>query len=186
MNSLTVITEETEEEVPEECSEIVFKLKDELNQALSNINNMQKQLERFEQNETKVKDLMGLCQSKNTEIFALERKVKNLNTLNEDKDRQIISMLSMVKDFKFLVESEDKVVQTDLYENNVKVKILQTEEKNEKIRELIGSQSEEILKLKDLARREEGIEVVRKKVEARRPVSGYCPMFLRKPKDFMV
>ena len=186
MNSLTVITEEAEDEVPEEHSEIIFKLKDELSQALYKISKMQKQLERFEQNETKVKDLMGLCQSKNTEIFALERKVKDLNALNEDKDRQIISMLSMVKDFKFLVESEDKLVQTDSYENDVRIKILQTEEKNEKIRELIGSHNEEIFKLKDSVRREEGIEVTRKKIESKRPGNGYCPLFLRKPKDSMV
>ena len=186
MNSLTVITEEAEEEIPEECSELVAKLKEELNQAHCKIDKMQKQLERFEVNEARVRELMGLCQSKNTEIFALERKVKDLHALNEDKDKQIISMLSMVKDFKFLVESEDKIVQTDLGDSEARVKILQTEEKNEKIKELIVSQNEEILKLKDLARREEGVPVVRKKVEVKRPGNGYCPLFLRKPKDSMV
>jgi hypothetical protein len=186
MNSLTVITEEAEDEIPEECSELVAKLKEELNEAHCKIDNMQKQLERFELNETRVKELMGLCQSKNTEIFALERKVKDLHALNEDKDKQIISMLSMVKDFKFLVESEDKIVQTDLEESEARVKILQTEEKNEKIKELIVSQNEEILKLKDLARRDEAGTLPRKKVEVKRPGNGYCPLFLRKPKDSMV
>jgi hypothetical protein len=185
MNPLCVITEE-DEEIPEECSEIVTKLKDELRQAEDMILKYQKQFERLEQNEMRVKELMGLCQAKNTEIFALERKVKDLTDINEEKDKQIISMLSMVKDYKFLVESSDRAVQTERGENDFKEKIKITEDKNEKIKELIASQADEIQKLRNDGSREGLMFNGKKKIEVRTKNNGYCPLFLRKPKDSMV
>lgn len=204
MTSLTVITEEFEEEIPEECSEMVQKLKEELKLALTVAEDYKKKFERIEQNDLKIKELMSLCQSKNTEIFALERKVKDLAVKNEEKDKQIISMLSMVKDFKFLVESNDKGVQTEQTMNGeIRQKILQTEEKNEKIKDMIADQNEEIQKLRgsDLYIRESLTANGKKKLD-NRPIEnrvnenrsienkskpgGYYPLFLRKPKDGMV
>lgn len=199
MTSLTVITEEYEEEMPDECSEIVQKLKEELKFALTVADEYKKKLERIEQNNGKIQELMSLCQSKNTEIFALERKVRDLTVKNEEKDKQIISMLSMVKDFKFLVESNDKAVQTDGNLNGeIKQKILLTEEKNAKIKDLIADQYEEIQKLKGSdgglrdnlstngRKKTENRTIENRVIESKSKPGGYYPLFLRKPKDSVV
>ena len=183
MNSLTVIHEEIEEMMPEECSELVQRLKDELSLALSKIQEYEEKLSTLKQNEHRVKELMNLCQSKNSEVFALERQVKDLIMKNEEKDKQIISMLSMAKDFKQLVETEDKFTQTNIVSSNeIMQKLVMTEEKNAKLKEMIISQIEEIQKLKSNEGTREMISGKRK-VESKFKPSGYCPLFLRKPKD---
>ena len=183
MSSLTIIQEEIEEMMPEECSELVQRLKDELTSALYKIQDYEEKLSKFEQSENRVKELMNLCQAKNSEVFALERRVKDLIMKNEEKDKQIISMLSMAKDFKQLVESEDKFTQTSPPSTNeVSHKLAVTEEKNAKLKEMVISQIEEIQKLKSVDGSREMMNGKRK-VEFKAKPSGYCPLFLRKPKD---
>jgi rRNA maturation protein Rpf1 len=132
---------------------------------------------------------MSLCQAKNSEVFALERKVKDLIIKNEEKDKQIISMLSMAKDFKQLVESEDKFTQTEfVVHSEIEQKLVQTEEKNAKLKEMVISQIEEIQKLKAVEYKDFSLTGRKKaeKMESKVKSGGYVPLFLRKPKDSSV
>lgn len=89
----------------------------------------------------------------------------------------------MAKDFKQLVESEDKFTQTSPPSTNeVSHKLAVTEEKNAKLKEMVISQIEEIQKLKSVDGSREMMNGKRK-VEFKAKPSGYCPLFLRKPKD---
>ena len=186
MNSLAVIAEELEEQLPDECSELVQNLMRDLKIALKKVEDYEEQLEKNEMCENKIKELTGLCQSKNAEVFALERKVKELRDEAEEKDKQIISMLSMVKEFKLLVESSDKSTQTEYFNNHVEEHIVQREEKNSKPKNAIASQVEEInnFKTHDIETKEyKSIpEILKKKVEPKIKPGGYLPVFLRKPK----
>lgn len=184
METLTVIHEDIEENVPEECSDMIQKLKDDLASALNKIEEYEFKLQAMENNENGLKELMSLCQVKNSEVFALERKVKDLLLKNEEKDKQIISMLSMNTDFKLLVESSEKGVQTDFQvQDEVEVKLMQTEVKNAKLKEMLISQIEEIQKLKTAEASRDLPQFTKKKLEPRSKFGGYCPLFLRKPKD---
>ncbi|OMJ66156.1 hypothetical protein SteCoe_37104 [Stentor coeruleus] len=204
MNTLTVINEELEEELPDDCSEIVQKLMGELKIALKRAEESEEQLQNKENTEIRVKELTALCQSKTIEIFALERKVKDLTAMLEEKDKQMISILSLDKEFKQLVKSQDKGIQTDPGQYpEIERRLIQSEEKNIKLKEMFISQIEEIQKLKssDSDSRENGfgvnnkrnvvkgfmdgerdLENTKKNVDAKIKPGGYYPMFLRKPK----
>lgn len=213
MNTLTVINEELEEELPDDCSEIVQKLMRELKIALKRAEDSEEQLQNKESTDIRVKELTALCQSKSAEIFALERKVKDLTAMLEEKDKQMISILSLDKEFKQLVKNQDKGIQTDPGQYpEIERRLIQSEEKNIKLKEMFISQIEEIQKLKSVdsdsrengygvnnkrnavkgfvdGERERGIEKdlenTKKKVDAKVKPGGYYPMFLRKPKmDF--
>ena len=184
METLTVIHEDIEENVPEECSDMIQKLKDDLALALRKIEEYEVKLMGMENSENELKELMSLTQLKNSEVFALERKVNDLLLKNEEKDKQIISMLSMNTDFKLLVESSEKSVQTDLQvHDEVEAKLIQTEVKNAKLKEMLISQIEEIQKFKTVEASRDLPQFAKKKVEPRSKLGGYCPLFLRKPKD---
>jgi hypothetical protein len=186
MNALTVIKEELEEELPDEVHDIIQKLMNELKIAIKRAEDSEEQLHKMENNDIRVKELLAMCQSKNSEIFALERKVKDLTTRAEEKDKQIISMLSMAKEYKILVESADKWVQTDPVRNSeLELKLIKSEEKNSKLKEMLISQIEEIQKLKSVENnRDTGVVLnSKKKIEAKVKPGGYYPLFLRKPKD---
>ncbi|OMJ85752.1 hypothetical protein SteCoe_12881 [Stentor coeruleus] len=187
MNALTVIKEELEEELPDEVHDIIQKLMHELKIAIKRAENSEEQLHKMENNDMRVKELTALCQVKNNEIFALERKIKDLSNRAEEKDKQIISMLSMTKEFKILVESADKGIQTDPVHNlELEQKLVKSEEKNSKLKEMLISQIEEIQKLKSVDGNIRDTGVVqnsKKKIEAKVKPGGYYPLFLRKPKD---
>ena len=186
MNSLTVITEELEEELPDDCPEIVHRLMQELKQALQKIEFYEDQLQKNEANDSRIKELMSLCQSKNTEIYALERKVKDLTAKSEEKDKQIISMLSMATEFKQLVQNQDKSIQTDVASfTEIEKKLVASEEKNTKMKEMLISQIEEIQRLKNLENesRDSYNHSTKKKPEPKVKPGGYFPLFLRKPRE---
>lgn len=184
MESLTVIHEDIEEQMPEECSDRVQKLKDDLTAAMAKIEEYEAKLMVIENNENEVKELFGLCQMKNNEIFALERRVNDLLLKNEEKDKQIISMLSMNTDFRQLVENSDKGVQTDFVTSeDVEGRLVQTEMKNAKLKEMLISQIEEIQKLKSAEASKVLPQFTKKKLEPKAKSGGYYPLFLRKPKD---
>ena len=187
MNSLTTITEELEEELPDDCPELVQKLMTELRKSQQRVLECEEQLSKVELHDARLKELMVLCQSKNAEIFALERKVKDLTQRSEEKDRQIISMLSMAKEFKQLVESEDKAIQTsEVSSHIVEQRFIQSEEKNMKLKEMLVSQIEEIQKLKSHESDSRDISytsVNKKKQEPKVKPGGYYPLFLRKPRE---
>ncbi|OMJ76710.1 hypothetical protein SteCoe_23873 [Stentor coeruleus] len=209
MNILTVINEELEEELPDDCSEIVQKLMRELKIALKRAEESEEQLQDKESTDIRVKELTALCHSKSAEIFALERKVKDLTAMLEEKDKQMISILSLDKEFKQLVKNQDKGIQTDPgHYPEIERRLIQSEEKNIKLKEMFISQIEEIQKLKSVdsdirengygmnnkrnivkgfldSEREKDLENTKKKVDAKVKPGGYYPMFLRKPKmDF--
>lgn len=184
MESLTVIHEDIEEQMPEECSDRVQKLKDDLAAALARIEEYEDKFMNIENNENEVKELISLCQLKNNEIFALERKVNDLLLKNEEKDKQIIMMLSMNTDFKQLVESSDKGVQTDFVTSeDIEGRLAQTEIKNVKLKEMLISQIEEIQKLKSAEASRALPQFTKKRLEPKAKSGGYYPLFLRKPKD---
>ena len=187
MNSLTTITEELEEELPDDCPELVQKLMTELKKSQLRVLECEEQLNKVDLHDARLKELMVLCQSKNAEIFALERKVKDLTERSEEKDRQIISMLSMAKEFKQLVESEDKAVQaSEVNTHIIEKKLIQSEEKNMKLKEMLVSQIEEIQKLKSHetdSRDSSYTSVSKKKPEPKVKPGGYYPLFLRKPRE---
>jgi formamidopyrimidine-DNA glycosylase len=190
MNSLTVINEEFEEELPDDCPEIVHRLMSQLKQALQRTEAYEDQLSKAETNDNRIKELMSLCQSKNAEIFALERKVKDLTSISEEKDKQIISMLSMAKEFKQLVESEDKSVQTDLVKtNNLEQRLIQDDRRDDKIKEIFRTDVTGVQKVKSLDgdRPDNYFNVYgltnKKKPDVKVKPGGYYPLFLRKPRE---
>jgi predicted nucleic acid-binding Zn-ribbon protein len=183
MTSLSVIREEFEDEVPEECVRLINRLSTELESAICRIKEYEQQLSKFESADLKIKELMILCQSKNAEIFALERKVKELTTVAEEKDKQIISMLSMATEFKQLVQNQDKAVQVDM-ENGWESERKYGKEEG-RLKELSNNQHFEGI---DRSRVENSggesyLGQGRKKVEGKNKGGGYMPLFLRKPKE---
>ena len=187
MSSLTIIKEELEEEVPDDYTDLVNKLINQVKHAVKRAEECEEQLKKNELNDNRIKELMNLCQSKSTEIFALERKVKDLTIITEEKDEQIISMLSMAQEFKQLVGSEDKGIQTEnIINNDFEHKLLQSEEKTLKVKERIFNQAEEIQKFKPVnfeSHEPQFISAIKKKSEPKIKPGGYYPLFLRKPRD---